>query len=641
MLIQMLADRFGAGGVLYAKGTQIDVATDLALRWIGDNVAAPVGLARETAQSIRKEVPVVLDQISSQQTAAGAPVSGAGTSQLSKNTGFDVPGTETTGGSWRDISDCGNSLTAASGVAAPHGTAGYISTEAGTGKVTTLPASKFGFDLAVDSFVFSVGVKLAQPGASVSLCGNISSATTGYGFYLSGRTNGTLVPIFNAAGGNWTLLTAPYPTTVLGAALDGTDHTVTIAYDAPSRSVYYWLDGVLKGAFSNVINPGSASRSTYPFGLGATQGAATATSVAGLFKNLKARVWAGSGLPLNINAMVRSMVAYPNDLRYLSDVYAASTNYSAIAWVGQSNEFGSTDWPDTAGAVGAPTRDTVTTTALTSITAATQGSMHPQVAALGGKRGIWRTIFNTAQGSTSICHNWCGQFVAWSAAGTYGKGAYAIAAGNIYKFTSSTNAGSPNVGVTAGSAPTWPGSGTVVDGEITWTYVRAATAADVVGTVLTSSHALFDPNGLFATIKTGLDALPSNYAGKRFVAISIGQGDKSVGTTQANYTAGIQSAANYLLAQGYKVLIGFTCSGVTAGLDAWLSGTGKPGYQAALASFAGNSNVFAGVDLYTSLGVLTVTANDVGLLADNLHMNRLTMPLAAALWDTAFATAGA
>lgn len=50
MLIQMLADRFAAGGVLYAKGTQVNVADDLAFRWIGDGVATDVGGAREAQQ---------------------------------------------------------------------------------------------------------------------------------------------------------------------------------------------------------------------------------------------------------------------------------------------------------------------------------------------------------------------------------------------------------------------------------------------------------------------------------------------------------------------------------------------------------------------------------------------------------------
>lgn len=86
MLITMLADRFDAGGVLRAKGTQVDVATDLAMRWIGDGVAAPVGNSRETGQGIRKEVPVTQDQISGQQFAGPAPVSGAGAPVLDAGT---------------------------------------------------------------------------------------------------------------------------------------------------------------------------------------------------------------------------------------------------------------------------------------------------------------------------------------------------------------------------------------------------------------------------------------------------------------------------------------------------------------------------------------------------------------------------
>lgn len=81
MLITMLADRFLAGGVLCAKGTQVDVATEQALRWIGENVAAAVGASRETAQGIRKDVPVLQDRISGTQVAGDSPVSGDGTPQ--------------------------------------------------------------------------------------------------------------------------------------------------------------------------------------------------------------------------------------------------------------------------------------------------------------------------------------------------------------------------------------------------------------------------------------------------------------------------------------------------------------------------------------------------------------------------------
>ncbi|MCV2423400.1 hypothetical protein LNV47_22690 [Paucibacter sp. DJ4R-1] len=78
MLITMLADRFEAGGVLRARGTQVDVPNELALRWIGDGVAAPVGNARETGQGIRRDIPIAQDQISGQQYTGNSLVPGAG-----------------------------------------------------------------------------------------------------------------------------------------------------------------------------------------------------------------------------------------------------------------------------------------------------------------------------------------------------------------------------------------------------------------------------------------------------------------------------------------------------------------------------------------------------------------------------------
>lgn len=563
-------------------------------------------------------------------------------SQLAKNFGFDVPAVETSGRTFRDFTDCGSNLSALTALVNPHANAGYITTEAISGGIVTLPAKKFNFDLAKDSFMFSMLVNMASPGANTNLAGNIASLTDGYGFYLSGRVGGVVAPVFNAAGGNWSVATG-YPTSVLGQALDATDHTVTIAYDAPSRSVYYWLDGVLRACFTNVIRPGVASRSTYPLGLGASAGLTGMPGAACKYANIKARVWENSGLPLNIGAVVRTAAVYGKDMRYLSDIYppAAPECLSAIAWVGQSNEFGATNWPDASGALGAPTRDTLAASGVTSINAPVAGSMHPQIASLGGRRGMWRSTFNTANGATSITQFWCGQFVSWAAAARYSKGAYCIASGRIYKLTSSTSSESPNVAVVGAGPVTWPTSGTVVDGEATWTFVRNATAADVVGTVLTMDNPLFDPNGALAVIKTNFDLLPAVYDGRKFVCISIGQGDKTVGSTRAQYAAAIQNATSYLLAQGYKVLIGFTCSGVTTGLDAWLSGVGKPGYQDALAYFANNNRVFPGADLYTSLGPLTVNADGIGLLSDQVHMNRHTTPLAASYWDAALADAGA
>lgn len=80
MLITMLADRFDAGGVLRARGAQLDVPIDLALRWIGDGVAAPVGNAREQAQGLRRDVEVVQDQVTGQLFVGQVAASVVGTS---------------------------------------------------------------------------------------------------------------------------------------------------------------------------------------------------------------------------------------------------------------------------------------------------------------------------------------------------------------------------------------------------------------------------------------------------------------------------------------------------------------------------------------------------------------------------------
>lgn len=79
MLIQMTADRFGASGTLYTKGTQYDLAADLAFRFIGDGVAFDVGTARESQEG-GQLVPVKFNKVTGVMEADGAPVSGAGIS---------------------------------------------------------------------------------------------------------------------------------------------------------------------------------------------------------------------------------------------------------------------------------------------------------------------------------------------------------------------------------------------------------------------------------------------------------------------------------------------------------------------------------------------------------------------------------
>lgn len=83
MLIKMLADRFDAGGALRTAGSQIDVPNDLAMRWIGDNVAVPVGNSRDVAQGLRKDVPVNQDQLSGSQFVGSTQLIGGGAGSTS------------------------------------------------------------------------------------------------------------------------------------------------------------------------------------------------------------------------------------------------------------------------------------------------------------------------------------------------------------------------------------------------------------------------------------------------------------------------------------------------------------------------------------------------------------------------------
>lgn len=491
--------------------------------------------------------------------------------------------------------------------------------------------------MACDSFFVSFGVKMAAPGANQNLLG-FSNGSTAAGVYFSARAaSAAILPVIAAGGAGYSGVTG-YPASVVGTHCDGTDHHIALAYDAPSRSVYYWADGVIKLVIPNCVTPGASSVSTLGFALGAANdnGGGAVTAIAAQFRNIRLMKWAGAGLPLNIGAIAYQSWANPQVEMAAQDVAGEASKRISLAWIGQSNESGSSDVPDyTIGGVGAPQRDAITATGLTSVTPASNSSWHCRLSRLLGERGVWLDTINTARGTTSLAQHWCGQFVGWSASTTYGLGAYMVAAAKVFKLTSITAAAS--VGTSGASQPAWPASGTVVDGDLTWTYQRAATGADVIGTVLTESNPLFDPNGYFAAINTSLGA---RAVGDKAVAISIGQTDKTLNTTQAQFQAAYESATGWARARGWKVFVGFTCNGTTSGLSAWLSGTGQPGKNAALAAYANDPDVLAGADLLTSLGTIGVSTVAIGLRADQLHLNSFGRDVAAAAWSQALQAAG-
>lgn len=173
-----------------------------------------------------------------------------------------------------------------------------------------------------------------------------------------------------------------------------------------------------------------------------------------------------------------------------------------------------------------------------------------------------------------------------------------------------------------------------------WLYVGAAQAGDTNGAVYTVGSPRFDPNGYIANAYAGLSGAPAGFD-EKWVFMSIGQGDKTVGTVAARYSAGLQSVANYFLARGVKVALGFTCSAATAGTEAWYQSDLLPGYASALASYTGNPNVKAGANLRSALGVLPVApTSGSGLQADQLHMNDAAYLMASEAWHDALVAAG-
>lgn len=298
---------------------------------------------------------------------------------------------------------------------------------------------------------------------------------------------------------------------------------------------------------------------------------------------------------------------------------------------GQSNEYGAGEEPDYNITAGCPVRDPGYPNGTTT------RSMWPRVAALAGQNGTWLAVWNGAVGSTSGADTWCGRCRVWFAGIVVYGGSYILHGGSVYKCTATTG-GVPIACTVA------PAAGVGADGA-TWVLARVAIAEDTDGHVYDMSSALFDPLGYFANTVAGVAAY-SNAAWDLMIGIiSIGQGDKTMGVTRAQYAQAMQNAALKLLSAGLdRVYIGFTCYGATAGLTAWYDAHLVPGRDDALAALSGNAGVRAGANLYAELGTLPVSPalrETPGLKPDLLHMNNSALALASQAWADALIADGA
>ncbi len=186
---------------------------------------------------------------------------------------------------------------------------GYVTTGAGANAGLTIPAAKFAFDLDGQSVILSFRLKKSAPvGAEAFIgCGDAGSAQ---GFYLSMRAASGGVskirPILNTSGGVVSGLADSLAT--FGEA-SATDHVVTLAIDGVTKGVFLFCDGTLSNSYSSAFTGGTSTAT--PFGFGASNGSAGATSVAGQFSGVHFLVIPG-GLPINTALVAQRLASMPH-----------------------------------------------------------------------------------------------------------------------------------------------------------------------------------------------------------------------------------------------------------------------------------------------------------------------------------------
>lgn len=259
-----------------------------------------------------------------------------------------------------------------------------------------------------------------------------------------------------------------------------------------------------------------------------------------------------------------------------------------------------------------------------------------------GRRGVWLDVENTAIGSTSLCDSWVGRCRTWASSMTVARGSYVLSGGGLWRcnLAASTAAAST-------VAPTGTSDTTGAD-SVPWVYVGAPGAGDTNGTVYAYGSARYDPNGYISAALAALTPRPGYDA--KGIYCPPGQGDHTVGTTLAQFTAALLALAAHVTGLGYHLWIGVTCGmsgpdGATiTARDATMTGVLQAGQQSALAALAGNPLVHAGADLRAALGVPTATADDTQRNAvnnaDYLHLTSATYDQAGLYVAAAFAAGG-
>ena len=245
-----------------------------------------------------------------QSASVQALVSGAGNAYIR----WCIPGKDTSGTLFKDISGKGNDATIEANNGTPFAVDNRISTVAHAsagGVVQTLAATLC--DFTTDSIIMAFAMTNEDPAGNESVASFGAGTSTGQpGLYVSHRASAAGVARVVANRGNGTLVSGS-DSTVKFSNVGGTREThALIAYDAPTGSVYLYRDGVLAAANAGLMtgaNVWTAGAPVFGARLGSTGG--TAATVAGVFRGWQAYVFEDRGLPLNIGRIAAMLAEAP------------------------------------------------------------------------------------------------------------------------------------------------------------------------------------------------------------------------------------------------------------------------------------------------------------------------------------------
>lgn len=233
-----------------------------------------------------------------------------------------IPGKESSGVAFRDISVKGNHATIE-----PGNTSGAFATEnmmsttaASAGGLFIYPAG-VPIDFSVDSILVSVVMKRATPTVNevIMSIGSGANTVSAPGIYLSHRIGGFCRISFNI--GNGTIVSAADSLATFSDATGSKEYTVAIAYDAPTRSLYMYRNGILDNVSSGLLTGANAlvsGTSLYGPRLGgigtAVHLGATGTAVSGAFRGWQGYIAKGRGLPINVSQIASLLAENPTAL---------------------------------------------------------------------------------------------------------------------------------------------------------------------------------------------------------------------------------------------------------------------------------------------------------------------------------------